>query len=117
MSPFPFLTSIISKFSSAYQAQRPAAFFKGREDPVQLLLGMGGHIACPYQSLAFRHSRTYRNIRKYTFFLEHHGHFEGCLIIADEDRDNRRLAGPHLEPEVFEALKHFLVFFQSLSIL
>ncbi len=67
---------------------------------------MGGHVGRAHERLAGGDSRRHDGIGEDAFFHEVFPELEAGIHIADQDRDDGRLAGPHVEAGIAEAVAH-----------
>src|SRR5262250_974737 len=72
-------------------AELPADARACLERPREVSFGVGGHATRPEERSSPRCGRGHDGIHEDTFFLKPPRHPERAVIVADDDRDDRRL--------------------------
>src|SRR3972149_5678788 len=91
--------TIAPRDSGLDDAQLSADLLEGRQDPVQVLGGVGGHVAGPNEGAPLGDPGADRGVRKDTSSAQALDELEGELIVAEDHRDDGGLALASVEAQ------------------
>src|SRR5574340_1190013 len=76
--------------SNLDQSKLVTNFVEGIDHPIELLIGVGGHITGAQQLAAGSHCRADHRVDENAALEQRLPHQEGLFVVANEDRDDGR---------------------------